>query len=168
MTVPTLLSSRLWMPDLDHSRQHSVPEGIVIHSGDRQDRVAESALEDGRDVSYHLAHSRKHGKLVQLVALNRRAWHAGRLGNDWLGIALAGPYTLNPRPVDEREDFRALLGELVAAWRAAGLAPLRWWCRHSDLEPGKKDPGLGFTSDWLDGFGLSWRRGPGGDRAEAG
>lgn len=150
------------MSDPDHSKQLHPPQGIVVHSGDKADRVAESSIRDGRDVSYHFAHSRQHGKLVQLVSLHRRAWHAGPEGNDFIGVALAGPYTLDPRPSEEREDFRALLAELEAAWKAAFGRGLRWWCRHSDITKGKRDPGPGFTPDWLDGFGLEWRRGPAG------
>lgn len=158
MGWPTVLPGRIWMPDPDHSRQARVPDGVVIHSGDKRDRVAESSIEDGRDVSYHFAHSRKHGKIVQLVSLHRRAWHAGPEGNDWIGIGLAGPATLDPRPDDERADFVRLIAELQAAFKRA----LRYWCRHSDITKGKRDPGPGFTAAWMEGSELEWRRGPAG------
>lgn len=164
MSWPIILTGITWVPDPDHGKQVRVPDGVVIHSGEKSDRVAESAIanDNGHDVSYHFARSRKHSRIVQCVPLNRRAWHAGPEGNDWIGIGLAGPYTLDPRSVDEKLDFRSLLEKLQAAWRASFGRALRYWCRHSDITKGKRDPGPGFTSDWLDGFGLSWKRGPAG------
>jgi N-acetyl-anhydromuramyl-L-alanine amidase AmpD len=157
LSVPEVLPSRLYLEDRDCCRQRKRPQGIVIHSGESAARVAESSLVDGRGVSYHFAHSRQHNRLVQLVSLRLRAYHAGPEGNDWIGIALAGPWTLNPREEAERADFRALLSELRLAW---GEPWLRYWCRHSDITRGKNDPGPGFTEEWLEGFGLEWKRGP--------
>lgn len=151
---PDRLAGRLWMPDPDHSRQRHPPTGIVVHSGDAADRVAESALEDGRDVSYHFAWSRGHGCLVQLVSLQRRAWHAGAAGNGWIGIALSGPWSQRQRRDEERADFERLLLELQAAF--AGT--LRWWCRHSDIEPAKKDPGRGVGQRWFEAAEMRWGR----------
>ena len=73
------------------------------------------------------------------------------MGNDWVGIALAGPYSMCPRPVDEQSDFKALIAELNAAWRASFGMPLHYWCRHSDLSRQKKDPGKGFGAKFLEG-----------------
>lgn len=158
-------AEEIWLPeriktrDPDQSRQGRPPRGIVVHSGDKFDRVAESAIEDGRDISYHVAHSRKHNCLVQQVPLNRRAWHAGAEGNDWIGIALAGPYDLNPRPDSERQDFRLAVAQIIDALKVVGVR-LEAWCRHQDFCAIKKDPGPGFDATWMDGFELRWVRWP--------
>jgi len=144
--------------DPDHSVQRSPPAGIVVHSGETSDRVAESARDDGRDVSYHFAWSREHAGFVQMVSLRRRAWHAGAEGNSWVGIALPGPWTWDPRPEGQREGFR----RLVQAVQLARGGAIRYWCRHSDITRGKRDPGPGVTEEWMVGLGLEWRRGPRG------
>lgn len=149
---PERIPGRIWMPDPDHSRQRRMPEGVVIHSGDHRPRVAESALNDGRDVSYHFAHSAGKERLVQLVSLRRRAWHAGSEGNDWIGIGLSGPDEQCPRDIREKTDFMLLIGELQIAF----CWSLKWWCRHSDITPGKTDPGPGFTEEWMAGSGMTW------------
>lgn len=162
LCVRERLPGRMWMPDPDHSRQLRAPEGIVVHSGASADWVAEAALKNAqgpdKPESYHFAWSREAEQIVQLVSLRRRAWHAGPEGNSWLGIALAGPWTLDPRPDAERLDFRALLQELQVAF----AGELRWWCRHSEITRAKKDPGPGVTAAWFEGSGLVWRRGPRG------
>ena len=153
-----------WLPgiprreDADHSAQRKPPEGIVIHSGDRGPDLADAALK--MSISYHLAWDvapRTPGRFVQLVSLQRRAYHAGSEGNDWLGIALSGPWTQDPRSEREREAFEALLGVLCDSFGGS----LRWWCRHSDITPGTRDPGPGFSEEWVGGR-LTWRRGPRG------
>lgn len=148
------------MRDRDFSQQPKCPTGIVVHSGAQKERVAESSIEDGRDVSYHLAWSEKHGRIVQLVALNFRAWHAGSAGNDWIGIALPGPYDLNPRPAPQVVEFRLAVRDVLDA--LAPFGKVRYWCRHSDIDPDKHDPGPGFDGTWFEGLGLEWKRGPKG------
>ena len=149
-----------WLPELprlddpDHSRQVRIPMGVVVHSGEHAARVAESVLEDGRGVSYHIAWHSARGEYVQLVSLRDRAYHAGPRGNHWVGVALPGPYDLDPRPDEQRVAFRAMMELLLSAF-AGGLW---WWCRHSDIDVNKKDPGPGFRDDWLAGMGLRWRR----------
>jgi hypothetical protein len=120
--------------------------------------LADAALK--MSISYHLAWDvapRTPGRFVQLVSLQRRAYHAGGEGNDWIGIALSGPWTQDPRSEREREAFEALLGVLCDSFGGS----LRWWCRHSDITPGKRDPGPGFSEEWVGGR-LTWRRGPRG------
>ena len=73
-------------------------------------------------------------------------------------LRLAAGNTLDPRPAEERDDFRRLLEQLQDAWAGS----LRHWCRHSDIDAGKRDPGPGFSADWLEGSGLEWR--PAGPR----
>ena len=130
----------------------------MIHSGARAEGVAEYAeLEpDGRRISYHLAWSKNYRQFVQMVPLTHRAWHAGREGNHWIGIALMGPWHLDPRTPEERHEFRRVLGILLDA-----MPCLIYWCRHSDINQHKRDPGPGFeVKEWLRGFDerLTWRR----------
>ena len=143
-------------PDGDHAAQRDPPAGIVIHSGESGADLADAALR--MPISYHFAWDKvpgEPGRFAQLVRLRRRAWHAGVEGNDWIGIALSGPWDQNPRQPEEREAFRRLVAELVQA-----LPSVRYWTRHSDITRGKKDPGPGVTADWLAGLGLTWKRGP--------
>jgi N-acetyl-anhydromuramyl-L-alanine amidase AmpD len=140
-----------------HKHQVHRPTGIVVHSGDLADRVAESVLHDKRGVSYHFAHSHKLGVLIQLVSLRDRAYHASVEGNDAIGIGLSGPWGQSPRANEERGDFRALVLELQAAFGRA----LQWYCRHSDITPGKRDPGPGFLPEWIEDLGFTHdARGP--------
>lgn len=134
-----------WIGDSNHSEQRGQPKGIVFHSGDKAAAVAEAALK--MDVSYHAAHHAGLGKIVQLVDLDRRAWHAGTVGNDWIGVAVAGPDEQNPRPDSQRDDVRHVV-ELIKA----AVPSVEFWCRHSDIEAKKTDPGPGFLDSWMDGL----------------
>ena len=149
--VPQMLGARY------HSRQtpQHAPEGIVIHSGHAAPGVAEYVAggpSDGRQVSYHLAWSTTLQRIVQLVDLERRAWHAGSEGNDWIGIGLSGPWNQDPRRDNERVEFMALMPVLMVA-----VPSLQYWCRHSDITPGKRDPGPGFDDSWITCSGLIHR-----------
>lgn len=138
-------------PDQHHSYQARIPQGIVVHSGDKGRDLVTASLR--MDISYHFAWDGK-DRFVQLVSLSRRAWHAGGVGNHWLGVALSGPWDQRKRAEDERLAFV----QLVADIREAFAGYVQYWCRHSDIEPAKKDPGPGFTDAWVDGSGLEWRR----------
>lgn len=154
----------IWLPGIPrlqgarhHSRQvpQHAPEGVVIHSGSSSPNVAEYVANgpaDGRRVSYHLAWSSGLQRFAQLVDLERRAWHASSEGNDWLGLALSGPWDQDPRRDIERAEFVALMPALMVA-----VSSLRYWCRHSDITPGKRDPGPGFSEDWIRCSGLVHR-----------
>jgi len=145
----------------------SPPRGIVVHSGERGQGVAEYAVAepDGRDIAYHFAWHHEMESFVQCVSLRRRAGHAGPAGNHWLGIAWPGPVDQNPRPDYQREQFLALVHALVGVSRlnhirrpdgAIQAAPLTYWCRHSDIA-NKRDPGPGFRNEWMRGTGLIWQ-----------
>lgn len=153
---PDYLPGYTRRPDPDHSAQATPPTGIVVHSGERGPDLADASLQ--MSISYHFAWDVERGqpgRFVQLVSLRRRAYHAGREGNDWIGIALSGPWDQSPRSDHERGEFV----DLVHALSDAFAGHLRWWCRHSDITPGKRDPGPGFDpEDWLGG--LEWRKGP--------
>jgi N-acetyl-anhydromuramoyl-L-alanine amidase len=91
---------------------------------------------------------RRDGELVQFVAPERRAWHAGastwrgrgRCNDFSLGIELEGLEGSAFAPVQYRRLAR-LVGHLAKTW------PLRALAAHSDIAPGRKsDPGARF--DW--------------------
>jgi N-acetyl-anhydromuramoyl-L-alanine amidase len=91
---------------------------------------------------------RRDGEVVQFVAPERRAWHAGRSAwrgreacNDYsIGIELEGT---DQAPFEDAQ--YAALGALIRALRAR--FPLASLAAHSDVAPGRKtDPGAGF--DW--------------------
>jgi hypothetical protein len=160
---PDRIEGRIWMPDDDFSehplaRQRYPPQGIVVHSGSLGAGVAEYAAKepDGRKVSYHFAWSSQRNQFVQMVSLRKRAWHAGKEGNDWIGICLPGPWDENPRSQWQKDDFRYLVTQIQGAlgWQ------LKYWCRHSDISSNRRDPGPGFSESWVDGLGLEHR--PGG------
>lgn len=150
------LPTRIWMPDDgDYSLQRKMPTGIILHSGERHDGVAEYAEHepDGRKISYHFAWSKKHQRLVQMVSLHHRAWHAGPRWNHALGIALSGPWSQEPRRQEEMEDLQMLLAELQIAFGGG----LTWWRRHSDVEVGKRDPGPGLVAIEILAHAPWWR-----------
>lgn len=153
---PDIIPGRIWWPDRNFSKQRKPPEGIVIHSGDKGPDLAMAASK--MDISYHFAHSVKHGLLVQMVRCTDRAYHAGPEGNDWLGIAITGPDEQEWRPRSEMHDFQLLIEQLQRAF--AGT--LKYWCRHSDINPGKTDPGPGFDETWMSDSEMIWKRGPHG------
>ena len=105
---------------------------------------------DEMEVSAHLLIDR-HGKVVQFVALNQRAWHAGTSSfegrddcNDYsIGIELEGvddaPYT------DAQYQSLAQVTQLLMA-TYPNLTKARI-VGHCDISPGRKtDPGTAF--DW--------------------
>jgi AmpD protein len=132
----------------------SLPPGYF--AGDAIERLFTNRLDGNADPSFAAIATlrvsshfliRRHGGLVQFVATDRRAWHAGvstMLGrqrcNDFsIGIELEG---------DGERTFTAsqygkldrLLAELCQRH------PLRWVAGHSDIAPGRKsDPGPRFT-----------------------
>lgn len=95
---------------------------------------------------------------VQQVSLRRQAWHAGgsrcrgrgAVNSRSIGVELPGPAS-GPRNPRQRSRFRRLVSDLQAA-----LPSLRHWTRHSDVDRGKRDPGPGFTAEWMDGLGMEW------------
>ncbi|MGD9943112.1 MAG: 1,6-anhydro-N-acetylmuramyl-L-alanine amidase AmpD [Burkholderiaceae bacterium] len=102
---------------------------------------------------------RRRGELLQFVAADARAWHAGasRFGerercNDFsIGVELEGD---GEHRFTEAQYRR--LATLIA--RLRGRYPLRWLAGHSDIAPGRKlDPGPCF--DWARVLALPQARG---------
>jgi len=101
----------------------------------------------GLRVSSHFL-IRRDGELLQFVATDRRAWHAGesrwrgrRRCNDFsVGVELEGSDD-GPFEAAQYQCLAALVGALRAR------LPLRALAAHSDVAPGRKtDPGARF--DW--------------------
>lgn len=154
---PERLADWLWMPDDDPwPLLHNNPQGIVVHSGAVGSAVGEYAVNepDGRDIAYHFVWFESRQDFVQTVALNRRAGHAGKDGNHWLGIAFPGPTSQDPRPDDQRDKFLTLVHALVGLSVTLPV-PLVYWCRHSDFST-HRDPGPGFKDEWMHETGLMW------------
>lgn len=151
------------------------PDLLVMHSGGVGDNLAGYLRDprcapktpgarrcpDGlwrRTVSAHLAWLPDRrlptgGVLTQGVALSRQAWHAG--GSRWrgrgavnarsIGIELAGPPSRDRGA--ELEAIREALAVLIVV-----VPSLRWWCRHSDIQANKSDPGPGLPDDFAAGL----------------
>lgn len=116
----------------------------------RLDPVAHPSFEAlrGLEVSAHFL-VRRDGEVVQFVAVERRAWHAGRSSwrgrpgcNDFsVGIEIEGLEGGLFEP-GQYEVVARLLHDLAARW------PIREITGHEHVAPGRKaDPGPGF--DWV-------------------
>ncbi len=114
------------------------------------DSAAEDRLCDpGSGVSCHYLIDRR-GAVVQMVAEERRAWHAGAgawgavgdVNSRSIGIELSNSGAM-PFAAAQMETLERLLREIVARWK---VAPARV-IGHSDCAPERKaDPGSCF--DW--------------------
>lgn len=154
----------IWLPEFERVpddeflagklRRQPVGGGVIMHSGKSGPYPGTYAENepDGRQVSYHFAPVKEHPEhLVQMVPINRRAWHAGKAGNDYIGICLPGPWDKDPRePWEHLEVVR-----VVICLQIAGYVPA-WWCRHSDIKTTRTDPGPGFQADWMLAVGIPW------------
>lgn len=142
---------------LHATEQHSVPESLAtLRSRNREGPVSAHYL-IGRD-----------GHVYQLVADERRAWHAGPgrwgtitdVNSASIGIELDNDGQA-PFPPAQIDSLLRLLGDLTARWRI----PRAQIIAHADLAPERKtDPGRLFPWRLLAdaGFGL-W---PGDTRAD--
>lgn len=174
---PLPVDSRLWLPSLP--RLLSPCPGpplrrpvslIVLHSGDRAPGVAEYlAKPDTRGRSAHFAWSTRYAGLVQMVALDHEAMHAGcgkrddcrhfgagrcrggfegrRVNGCSWGIELPGPWNTK-RDEDQHEKLVALIGELVQ------LASIEAIVAHSAICKDRHDPGPGLDWARLEKFGV--------------
>ncbi|MEO7775066.1 MAG: 1,6-anhydro-N-acetylmuramyl-L-alanine amidase AmpD [Steroidobacteraceae bacterium] len=107
----------------------------------------------GQRVSAHLL-VRRDGQLLQFVAFNKRAWHAGTSSyagrdacNDFsIGIELEGTDEL-PYEAAQYAALDALIPALLAAYPTLSSERI---VGHSDIAPGRKtDPGPRFDWTWL-------------------
>ncbi len=157
---------RVESPNHDERPEGSEATLLLLHSislppgeygGDHIERLFTNRLDPDthpyfRDIAQLRLSShflvRRDGALVQLVPVQRRAWHAGASSwrarsrcNDFsVGIELEGTDDSEFAPAQY-----AALAPLIA--RLAGRLPLRDIAAHSDVAPGRKsDPGKRF--DW--------------------
>jgi hypothetical protein len=161
-TWPRRLPGYLYVPDDDlpsFPQLRVPPEGIVFHSGSVGKALGEYTIDepDGRCVAYHFPWFESLQAYVQTVPLNRRAYHAGKQGNHWLGVGLPGHWNKDPR----REVVRLRTIQLASDLMEAFPGVLRYWCRHSDIASNRKDPGPGFKDSWMSSVGMVWRIPPG-------
>jgi len=156
---------------VDSPNQDERPAGteislLIVHSislppgeygGDAIERLFTNRLDPGahpffREISGLKVSShfliRRDGEVVQFVAPERRAWHAGASG--WRGRAACNDFSVGI-------ELEGLDGSVFAPRQYARLArliaqlgstlPLRAVAAHSDVAPGRKtDPGARF--DW--------------------
>lgn len=139
-------------PSPNHGdRRGQRPELVVIHYTGMEDGASARArlCDPATEVSAHwLIHEA--GLTEQLVAEDRRAWHAG--AGSWqgredvnsrsIGIELVNPGD-RPFPEPQMAALERLLRAIMARWDIAPAGVIG----HSDLAPGRKiDPGPRF--DW--------------------
>jgi len=134
----------------------SLPPGVF--GGDAIERLFTNRLDpgahpafgalEGLRVSAHFL-LRRDGELVQFVALDTRAWHAGV--SRWRGRAQCNDFSIGVEfEGDERSDFSPAQydGFVALAARLRTQFPLRDVAGHGDVAPQRKrDPGPHF--DWL-------------------
>ncbi|MDD7971723.1 N-acetylmuramoyl-L-alanine amidase [Roseinatronobacter alkalisoli] len=162
----------IWHPSSNYGprRNGARPELIVLHyTGMHSTAAALQRLCDPEfQVSAHYLISPQ-GDVVQMVAEDQRAWHAGAglwcgkgdVNSRSIGIELANRGDM-PFPNPQMTALESLLGQIMARWQIAAVDVIA----HSDMAPDRKeDPGARF--DWrrlaLQGLAL-WPEGQGTDR----
>jgi len=129
------------------------PDMLVVHSGATAPGVAEYLVSRdavARSVSCHFAWSTGFDGLVQMVSLQKQANHARGFNLFSIGIELPGPMEQDPRPEEQRIEFRHLVTLLLVE-----VPSIKRVTTHAHLDPDRRrDPGPGFTRDWVEGFGL--------------
>lgn len=152
---PNLLHGYQYKPafnSLENPRYiNKSPQGIIIHSGEMGEGVAEWAWKKEAKYWAHFAWSRTLKEYVQTDLMRHRAPHAGKY-NDWLGIEMPGPASLNPRPEIQREDLRKLICAVIEA-----VSTIKIITAHQFINIKKHDPGPGVDALWFDGLGLDVR-----------
>jgi len=144
----------------------SLPPGRF--SGDAIERLFTNRLDARGDpscavlrglrVSAHFL-IRRRGELLQFVATDARAWHAG--ASEFLGRRRCNDFSIGVEFEGDgghrfTEPQYRRFARLLAALRARH--PLRWIAGHSDIAPGRKDdPGPRF--DWARVLALPEARG---------
>lgn len=142
---------------IDLAIVHSISLPPGVYGGGEVERLFTNTLDwnahpyfdliRGIEVSAHFF-IRRNGELLQFVAVNDRAWHAGKSSwqgrdncNDHsVGIELEG-LEHHPFETAQYETLATLLTDLCKAW------PIRQAVGHEHVAPGRKqDPGSAF--DW--------------------
>lgn len=143
----------LWQPSPNFGprRQDARPDLIVLHYTGMPDGAAalDRLCDPGAEVSAHYLISEQ-GAVLQLVAEDMRAWHAG--AGQWGGVSDVNSRSIgielvntgaHPFPEPQMTALEALLRAIARRWH---IPPERV-IAHSDLAPLRKsDPGRRF--DW--------------------
>lgn len=152
------------VPSPNHGeRRDRRPDMLILHyTGMPDERVALQRLcSPDSEVSAHYFVF-ENGEVAQLVAEDRRAWHAGAafwhgetdINSCSIGIEIANPGHdggLPPFPPRQIAGVIALAGDIVARW---SIPPERV-LGHSDIAPGRKqDPGERFPWQELHRAGI--------------
>jgi N-acetylmuramoyl-L-alanine amidase len=161
-----------WQPSPNHQeRPAGIPlDMLVLHyTGMRDQDLALARLCDSEAaVSAHYLIDEQ-GDITQLVAEERRAWHAGQscwrghrdVNSRSIGIELVNPghqFGYRPFPAVQMQALAELATTLLARWPI----PAQNVVGHSDVAPlRKQDPGELFDWRWLadQGIGLWPRQG---------
>jgi len=144
------------------------PDLLVVHSGS----IAEDVAEFERDIGqveytdkttgelhivltcYHVAWSTEQRAFVQQVELCCEAWHAG--GSLWRGQSHTNAHSLSmafPGPAAVSRPTTVLDAAVNAVVRMQIARPsVKYWCRHSDVDLNKRDPGAGVPNSIFDGI----------------
>lgn len=172
------MDGAVWHPSANFGarRGGSQPELVVLHytAMDGADAALERLCDPVAEVSAHYLIAGD-GRVWQLVAEDRRAWHAG--AGEWAGRGDVNSRSIGieldntgAHPFSEPQMARLeqLLVDILARWRIGPAGVIG----HSCMAPGRKqDPGRRFDWDRLARQGLARRRpaigGGAGVRADA-
>jgi hypothetical protein len=125
------------------------PTGILIHSGAQGPGTAQWAWKPAARYWAQFAWDADRECYVATDYLTAWAPHGGQYNGVSIGIEMPGPWTLNQRPVEQRESTVRLVRDILAE-----VPSIRWITGHEFVEAIKDDPGPGVTADWWDGLGL--------------
>ncbi len=147
----------------NHGERTGRPDCIILHYTGMVDGAAAIAwlCNPASQVSCHYV-VEEDGRVLQLVAETRRAWHAGR--SSWHGVGDMNSASIGIEIVNGGHDFglppfppeqiRAVIGLTRDIMTRHAMRPERLLA-HSDIAPGRKqDPGERFPWDELHAEGL--------------
>ncbi|MEL6885017.1 MAG: N-acetylmuramoyl-L-alanine amidase [Pseudomonadota bacterium] len=151
-------------PNHGPRRDGLTPRFVVLHytAMDSVGAAIDRLCDPQHEVSAHYIICRS-GRVTQLVAEGRRAWHAG--AGEWQGLRDMNSRSIGieldndgqgPFAEALMQSLEALLRRVLVAWNI----PARNVIGHSDMAPGRKvDPGPWFDWGRLEAAGLAGRRG---------
>jgi N-acetylmuramoyl-L-alanine amidase len=164
----------IWYPSPNHGvrREGLTPSLVVLHftAMDSAGAALARLCDPLAEVSAHYLIGGD-GQLWQMVAEDRRAWHAGAgswagqgdINSRSIGIELDNRGT-HPFSEPQMAVLQVLLGQILARWSIAPEGVIA----HSDMAPGRKaDPGPRFDWARLASLGLARATPPASEAASA-
>lgn len=134
----------------------AAPIGIVLHSGEKGPGTAEWAWKvdrtTGLGMAWYWAHfAWWHAKkcYVQTDYLDAWAPHGGIYNRYAIGVEMAGPWNLDPRPDEHRIATVQLVKDIISFCPTVGWATPLWLTGHMCFDKNKFDPGPGVKADWF-------------------